>query len=40
MEKFEEDTALSASKGESKKSYPLAKVLTHESGHAVGIFKL
>jgi len=35
MEKFEEDTALSASKGESKKSYPLAKVLTHESGHAV-----
>jgi flavocytochrome c len=32
---FEKDTALSASKGKSSESYPLAKVLTHGSGPAV-----
>eukprot|EP01080_Neovahlkampfia_damariscottae_P007556 gene7556-11879_t len=32
---FEKDTALSASKGKTTESYPLAKVLTHGSGPAV-----
>lgn len=35
VETFEEDTALSASKGQSKEIYPLGKVLCNESGPAV-----
>jgi len=35
VEAFAEDTAISASKGQSKEIYPLGKVLTHQSGAAV-----